>query len=98
MVKPEMSFGIASALTEHDRAGPNGIMYHSDGEMRDPTKSKRRKGFSLSSKGTVLGCAVDIKNRIAVFTCDGKIIGNPSIPPTYSWAELTPEKKRPAAM
>ncbi|KAF8537946.1 hypothetical protein BDD12DRAFT_844729 [Trichophaea hybrida] len=71
-LKPLMDIGIASLFTEHDSDGPSPICYSSNGRIDSPTS--RRQGFRKLSEGSVIGCAVDLKKRIAVFTHDGNLI------------------------
>ncbi|KAF8244834.1 ankyrin [Wilcoxina mikolae CBS 423.85] len=70
--RPQMGVGIGSALAEYDVSGPQGIIYRSNGVISSPRG--RENVLPKYSKGSVVGCAVDLQSRIAVFTCDGKLV------------------------
>jgi hypothetical protein len=68
-----MDIGIASLYTEYDSEGPSPIYYDSRGRIYSPTS--HNEGFPKLLEGSIVGCAVDLKKRIAVFTHDGMIVG-----------------------
>lgn len=72
-----MSIGIVSTLTEYDSSGPSAIVYTGRGNLKSPRRTQR--GFPEYQVGSVIGCAVDVKKRVAVFTRDGKLIGETTL-------------------
>jgi hypothetical protein len=64
---------VASAYTDYNKHS-RGVRYSTDGSIRTKRGCWDRTGPTWE-KGSVVGCAVDLFNRIALFTCDGNILG-----------------------
>lgn len=63
---------VESAFSAYDKE-TYGINYFCDGMIS--SWGFDHSGWPTYGKGSVVGCAVDLRRRIAVFTCDGQVLG-----------------------
>ncbi|KAI5841635.1 hypothetical protein BZA05DRAFT_380346 [Tricharina praecox] len=68
----DVGLDVSSACTDYNK-NSRAVCYSANGTIA-AKKNRSKHTWPTFGKGSVVGCAVDLINHIAFFTCDGKVL------------------------